>query len=219
MIIYNPQNVLLLQERLARAEVILAQIPAQHCFITGSFLHKKHYADIDIFTITRSKKDMSIGGGKIKLTRIDFNDLHSLFFHSISKSCIAKNLLPTKPLKVTLTDYWQVINEAVPMLLNQKTTYQKSIRFLVLYTEYFRNGEILDTFQLDKKIMSFKTYRNVLEYLRTTIPSIIVKHGSSSYLKRFFYTRAGYYYDLRNYAAQNFLYELVHAVTRGIARG
>lgn len=218
MIIYNPHSIPFLQERLSAAEAILSQIPAKYCFITGSFLYRDRYADIDVFVLTRSKRDIPIVNRKANVTVIDFNDLHSLFFHSISKSCVAKNFLPAKPLKVTLADYWGVINEAVPTLLNQKTPYRKSIRFLVLYTEYFRSGEVLDTFQLDKKIQSFKGYRDALIYVRTTVPTIIIKHGTTAYLKRFFYTQAGYYRDLRKYAAQNFLYELAHAVTRGIAR-
>ena len=36
------------------------------------------------------------------------------------KVCIAKNILPAKQLKVTFSDYWNVINEAIPTLMNEK---------------------------------------------------------------------------------------------------
>lgn len=225
MIIYNPHNEQLLNEKIKEAEKQLNQIPVKHCFITGSFIYKKKYKDVDIFVITRSKKDFifkeecNLFLSKAKITRIDFNDLYSLFYHSISKSCIAKNILPKRPLKVTFSDYWQVINEAIPTLLNQKNKYHKDVRFLILYTEYFRTGEILDTFQLNKKINQFRDYTEIIEYVKVEVPSIISKHVKRSYAKRFFYTQAGYYKELLEYKAQNFLYELTHEAVRGIAHG
>ena len=155
----------------------------------------------------------------VKITTLDFNDLYSLFYHSVSKSCIAKNILLTKQLRVTLSDYWQVINEAIPTLLNEKDKFHKNVRFLILYTEYFKTDEVLDTFQLYEKISSFKDYKEVMEYIKRELPNIINNHAKPSYVKRFFYTQAGYYKELKEYAAQRFLYELTHEVARGITHG
>jgi hypothetical protein len=218
MIIYNPHNIKIIEERIKEAQSLLDEIPAKHCFITGSFLYKKNYKDIDLFVITRSKKVIRTNNKKVKVTIIDFNDLYSLFYHSIKKSCIAKNILPTRPLKATLSDYWQVINEAVPTLLNQKNRYHKDIRFLILYTEYFRDSNILDTIQLDKKINNFRNYKDVLTYIKENIPQTIAKHAKISYLKRFFYTQAGYYKGV-HYDAQQFLYKLTHSITQEAAHG
>ncbi len=219
MIIYNPHNKELLNERIQEAEELLAQIPAKYSFITGSFLYKENYQDIDVFVVSRSKKEIKTRNKKARITRIDFNDLYSLFYHSVSKSCVAKNFLLHKPLKVTLSDYWHVVNEAIPILLNEKDTFHKNVRFLILYTEYFKNGEILDTFQLNEKINSFQDYNEVMEYVKQEVPAIISKHAKPSYAKRFFYTQAGYYKKLLEYQAQSFLYELTHDVARGIAHG
>ena len=214
MIIYNPHHEQLLNERIKEAEVILGQIPAKYCFITGSFLYKEKYKDIDVFVITRSKKEITVKDKKVKITIIDFNDLYSLFYHSVSKSCVAKNLLPIRPLKATLSDYWQVINEAIPTLLNQKDKFHKNVRFLVLYTEYFKNGEVLDTFQLNKRINLFKDYIEVMEYIKRELPTIMNKFAKPSYIKRFFYTQAGYYKDILYYDAQRFLYQLAHSIIK-----
>ena len=219
MIIYNPQNAHLFLDRLKTAESILQQIPAKYCFITGSFMYKKKYEDIDVFILSRSKKEFSHSDPKVKLTTVDFNDLHSLFFHSISKSCISKNILPQRPLKVTLSDYWNVINEAVPTILNQHDKYHKDVRFLILYTEYFKTGNILDTVELSKKIESFKSYKNILEYIEREVPLAIERKATISYLRRFFYTWAGTYKKLLEYDAQKFLYSLTHSITRGHPHG
>ncbi len=219
MIIYNPHNEQFLNERIQEAEEVLTQIPAKYSFITGSFLYKEKYKDIDVFVVSRSKKEIKLKNKKVKITFIDFNDLYSLFYHSISKSCVAKNFLPHKPLKVTLSDYWHVINEAIPTLLNEKDTFHKNVRFLILYTEYFKTEDILDTFQLNEKINSFQDYNEVMEYIKQELPTIINKHAKPSYAKRFFYTQAGHYKELKEYAAQSFLYELTHDITRGMAHG
>ena len=182
-------------------------------------MYKKDYKDIDIFVISRTVKKLKVDDKKAKITLIDFNDLYSLFYHSISKSCIAKNILPVRPLKVTLADYWNVINEAIPTTLNKKDKYHKNIRFLILYTEYFKTRKILDTYHLAKKISSFGNYKDILRYVKDNVPEIIVKKREKSYLKRFFYTQAGFYKDLKEYEAQQFLYNLTHAITRGLAYG
>lgn len=219
MIIYNPGSERIITERAKEAQALLEEIPARHCFITGSFIYKEKYKDIDVFVVTRSKKEIRLSNMKAKVTIIDFNDIYSLFYHSVAKCCIAKNILPTKPLKVTISDYWHVVNEAVPTLLNQKDKYHKDVRFLVLYTEYFRTGGILDTYQLDRKINEFKDYKDVLGYIEYNVPDVISKHRKRSYLKRFFYTQASYYKGLHNYSAQGFLYRLTHAITRGMTHG
>ena len=219
MIIYNPHNEHLLNERIAEAEELLAQIPVKYCFISGSFLYKENYKDIDLFVVTRTKKELALKNEKVKVTLMDFNDLSSLFYHSVSKSCIAKNLLPQRALKVTLSDYLQVINEAIPTLLNQKDTFHKNVRFLIVYTEYFKTGNVLDTFALNDKISHFKDYREVLAYVKQELPKIVARWAKPSYMKRFFYTQAGYYRKLRDYAAQTFLYGLTHEIIKGSADG
>ena len=218
MIIYNPQNEKIIKERMERAEALLNQIPAKYCFITGSFLYKEKYNDIDIFVISRTKKEIKFKNKKVKITILDFNDLYSLFYHSASKSCIAKNILPQRPLKATISDYWHVINEAIPVLLNEKNKFHKNVRFLILYTEYFKTKEILDTFQLTQRINQFKTYKEILQYIKNEIIKIIMQNVKPSYAKRFFYTQAGYYKG-SGYNAQAFLYDLIHKITRGIVHG
>ena len=48
MIIYNPHNETLLNERLKEAAELLAHLPAKYCFISGSFFSTEKYRDIDV---------------------------------------------------------------------------------------------------------------------------------------------------------------------------
>ena len=104
-------------------------------------------------------------------------------------------------------------------MLNEKDKFHKNVRSLTLYTEYFKTGEIFDTLQLYEKIISFRDYNEIMGYIKQELPLIINKHARPSYIKRFFYTQAGYYKELREYAAQRFLYGLTHDIFRGIAHG
>ncbi len=202
MIIYTPHD--FLPERIKAAQEILESLPVKYAFITGSFLYSKKYNDIDVFILSRTKKHLP---KNLKITFLDFNDLSSLLYHSLSKSCVAKSILPTKPLKVTLSDYWQVLNETIPTILNTKE--KKDLRNLFLYSEYFRSSEILDSYQLQQKIVQEE--KKLWSYLQEVIPANFQKSASSSYLKRFFYTQAGYYKNVE-YPAQKFLYQLTHQI-------
>ncbi len=219
VIVYNPENERIIEKRVAEAEEILGSLPYKHCFISGSFLYKEKYKDIDIFIITRSKKKIKVNK-IINITKIDFNDLYSLFYHSISKSCIAKNILPKRDLKVTIADYWGIINEAVPSILNEKRKFQKEIRYLLLYTEYFKNKDILSTFELTRKINSFKNYKKVMDYIKREVPKFIIKPVHKNYIKRYFYSQAGFYKDMiKEYSSVRFLYDLCHSIVRGAVHG
>lgn len=213
MIINNPHNKKILKERLKQIETILKTIPSRHCFISGSFLYNKNYKDIDVFIISRSKKKLNFRGLQINV--IDFNKLHSLFYHSVSKSSISKDFLPEKELKVTITDYWNVINETIPAIFNKKKDFLKEIRSLVMYTEYFRTGCILDSYELTEKIKSFQNYQQIIAYIKENVPLVIKNQLKSSYLKKFFYTQSGHYKKSKEYSSQQFLYQLSREVANG----
>jgi len=207
---YEDNEIIRKREKLA--EEIFNRLPYRYCFITGSFLYKEKYRDVDVFVITRSKKKAELKDKKIKIQTLDFNDLHSLFYHSISKSCIAKNILPKKPLKITISDYWNVINEAVPTIFNEKNKFKKYIRDLVLYTSYLKDQTVLGSNELNEKISSFNNLNEVLKYIKNEIPGIIKAKARQSYIKRFFYTESGSYKDMFQYDSHRFLYNLCHSV-------
>lgn len=209
MIIYTPEN--MIPERIEEAKKILDSLPYRHCFITGSFLFKKSYKDIDVFAVTRGKE---IRDRRIKLSIIDFNDLHSLFYHSISKSCIAKDILPKKRLRVTIADYWSIINETIPALLNERKNFHKAIRSLVLYTEYLKNKRILDSFELTSEVNKFKNYNEVLDYTRVDVPIAVRQRVKKGYIQRYFYTQAAFHKQNIKYEGQKYLYEVSHAIVQ-----
>lgn len=208
MYVYNPDKII--PERIKQAENILKKIRVKHAFIGGSFLYKRRYKDIDLFLITRTKKEIEIEG--VQVSEIDFNKMHSLFYHSVTKMCVSKNILPKKDLKVTLKDYWKAINYAVPTMANERKS--KNAREVLLYTEYLQTGKILDSFELHNitKKMSLK---KMLSYIFQNSPNIFRKRMKKSYLFRFFYSYSGFYEDSREYDVYEFLYHFCHHIING----
>lgn len=204
MYIYQPEHIL--PERIKQAEEILKQIPVKHAFISGSFLFSHKYNDIDLFVISRSKNKFSLPKG-VKLNHLDFNQLYSLFYHSLIKICVSKSILPVRPIKTTIAHYWNIINEIVPEYLNYQNL--KQLRSLILYTEYYKNNHILDSKEL---YFLTKDLKDPLGYILKEVPGIMTKIGKFSYLKRFFYTQAGFYKDIE-YDSQKYLYQLTHSIT------
>lgn len=220
MILNNIENTSLIQKRLPLIEKIFKKIPAKYVFISGSFLYKEKYNDIDVFVVSRNKSLQKLNlDKKINLQIIDFNQLHSLFYHSVSKSCIAKNFLPKKDLKVTISRYWMWINESVPNFHNQPDWIEKDSRSLIMYTEYLKNGKILSSEELTKKCKELKNLRKILDYINNEVPFVINKSIKKSYLKRFFYTIAGFCKENLEYDTEQFLLDLVHKITRGEING
>jgi len=214
MIIYNPHEAPILKERVKACEEILKAIPAKHAFITGSFLFKDGYRDIDVFIISRSKKRYNTDDKRLNITYIDFNDLYSLFYHSISKFCVSKDILPRPKLRATISDFWSLVNEAVPEMMNKPGSFRKKARQLVLYLAFFRDECILDSYELSKTLESLPSSACLLDSIRHELPQIINHRSEKSYIRRFFYTQAGYYKGSSEYKSQKYLYELAHEVAR-----
>jgi len=217
MIIYNTGTIMK-QERVKQAESILNSIPFKQCFITGSFLYKETYNDIDVFVVSRSKKKFTPKNKKIDLQFIDTNDLYSLFFHSISKCCVSKNILLKKQIRTTIANYWNVVNETLPDVSNEPENIRKNVKQLILFTEYFKTGRILDTRELREHAKKFKDKKQVVEYIKINFPLSVKNKASINYLKRFFYTYAGFYKEALEYKGQREMYHLSHNVLHGVLK-
>lgn len=184
MFIYSPENIL--PERLAEVKKILQRVPYKHAFITGSFLYEEEYNDIDVFIISRTKKTFKIEGCDVHF--IDFNQASSLFFHSVTKQCVSKSIIPVKKLRVRISDYWELLNEILTPVAGD-INMKKETRMAILYTIYLSQGIVLDSYSLKK--YSFEG--DLENFLFSYAPAIFRQHMSPSYLKRFFYSRTKYY--------------------------
>lgn len=185
MFVYSPENII--PERVAEAKRILQRIPCKHAFITGSFLYEEEHNDVDVFIISRTKNTFEMKGCDVHF--IDFNQASSLFFHSITKQCVSKSIIPLKKLRVRISDYWELLNEVLTPIAGD-IDMAKEARMVILYTVYLSQGKVLDSYSLKK--YSFEQ-EDLESFLFSHAPAIFREHMSPSYLKRFFYSRTKYY--------------------------
>jgi len=212
IITYNPQNRKILKGRKEKAEEIFDELPYRYCFISGSFLFSNDYKDIDVFVITRSNKKVHLEDEKINVQVIDFNDLYSLFYHSVKKTCLAKNILPEKDLKTSIKEYWDIVNESLADARNKKKNFSKQIRSLILYTHYLVEDEILDSYDLIRISRKLNTVKKIENYMEENAPKGIARNSKKSYIQRFFYSFASRYKDLLDYKGMEKMYDLTHKI-------
>ena len=63
----------------------------------------------------------------------------------------------------------------------------------------------------------FKNFKSILNYINKEAPLVINKNVKKSYIKRYFYTQAGYYKGAFDYKSQRYLYELTHNIVKSVA--
>ena len=202
MFVYSPENVL--PERIREAKKILQKIPYKHAFITGSFLYQKEYKDIDVFILSKTKKQEITGLEGYDVHFLDFNQTSSLFFHSLTKRCVSKSVLPITKIRVRLSDYWELLNQVLTPIAGD-VDINKEARMAVLYTHYLLYKEVPDSLTLKKYF--FKNYSSLADFLFLQAPKIFQKHMAYSYLKRFFYSRTRHYEE-----AEPIIHELIKEI-------
>jgi hypothetical protein len=145
---YHITGTNMIPERITQAKTILKSLN-KPAFISGSFLYKQDYKDIDIFIITIKRKHMQKGNHH--LTYITEHDLSKPLFLSAAKysvSTFSINIKPDikrEPLSEILLAYQLSINEVLD------NTDQKTLRQLIFYHAIYVKKEIPDSYTLYKR--------------------------------------------------------------------
>ena len=141
----------ILSERLSQAKRILKQMQKKYrrakIMISGSFLFNKEYNDIDIFILSKYKKE-DYRWKKVHVNFLPEEALNSLFFASLSQ--ISLNNFKSdiiKEFKIELKDLLQNYEILINKILN-KENYQKELRNFILKLEYLSKNHILNPQEL-----------------------------------------------------------------------
>ena len=144
----------MLPERVRQAKQILKKLGHEKAFISGSFLFKKKYNDIDIFIISKRRK--SFTKSKQHFTFITQNDLHQPIFVSAAKYSVANfpavvktDLNKNRADDILFTYQW-VINQ----ILEDED--QKELRDLLLQHSLQVEKKVPDARSLDLKSQELK---------------------------------------------------------------
>lgn len=147
----------MIPERVEQAEHILRGLEYKKAFISGSFLFKKEYGDIDIFIVGKNRKQYQ--KGKKQFIFLTWKDLSKpIFFSSTTYSVSTFSLLDVKPdlrrtaFEEILLSYELSINE---ILDNDD---QKTLRYLINYYHINVHKRIPNSFELDAELSSLISF-------------------------------------------------------------
>lgn len=161
----------ILEERLNDAIVILQKMASKHkgkkVMISGSFLFKKNYNDIDVFVFTKYDK-ADYKKGKLHINYLPESSLESLFFASISSISISNFAYSKKTIfNVTTSDVIKSYENVVYMLETKQLNIQ-DVRSFLMATEYYSKGIILNPKQLSEysnKLFGRKIFEKITQKL------------------------------------------------------
>ncbi|MBS3123092.1 hypothetical protein J4437_00495 [Candidatus Woesearchaeota archaeon] len=144
----------MIPERVEEAKKILIGLNQERAFISGSFLYKKKYNDIDIFVISRRRKSYTLA--EKHFTFILESDLKRPIFVSAFKYSVAnfqnsvKITKKRSKIEDTLFLYQWIISQII------QNEDQKEIRDLVLQYFMHLKNEILDARSLNLEVERIK---------------------------------------------------------------
>lgn len=178
----------MLPERVEEAKKILKELNQERAFISGSFLYKKNYEDIDIYVLTKKRKSFQQGKKHFMyITEKIFRN--PIYFSSFKYSVANFSLLDIKP-KIKKPNFDELIT-AYEMAVNEilDNDDQKTVRDLVF--EYYLQIKktILNSFSLSQKFYEIK--KKKAEEKIYLINNMVKELLLLIYSKRYLYQRLG----------------------------
>lgn len=154
----------------------------KHILLTGSFLYKKHYNDIDIFVISKYDKE-NYKEGDYHINYITSNS--GLFFQSISKICISNRRINSKLTeKPNLDKYISLFQELSNDIISRRKDLKWMLKEFLLYSDFISGSGILGSKELTKKYVVITNKRNLFRIVRNIFVSSVSLGITSNILKK-----------------------------------
>lgn len=173
----------MISPRVESAKKILKELGEEKAFVSGSFLFKNNYGDIDIYILGRRRKESHQGKKHfIWITEEDLKKpiFYSAFRYSLSNFSIGEPKLTIQKPKfddLNLT-YQMAINEVLDKSDN------KALREIIFAYDLYLFNRILDSFSLFKKIQEMKRLKDSdqIDKINLMAKQIILALYSKRYL-------------------------------------
>ncbi len=171
----------MIPERVETAKNILKEINYEKAFISGSFLYKQKYNDIDIYVLNKNRK--SYNKEERHFTFITEKDLHKPLFVSVAKYSVA-NFSPITNLKFKRNSFDEIMfiyQWVINQLLENED--QKELRNLVFEYGLRIENCVLDARSLDMRVQKIKSLpkdKRIEEINRLT-RMVLLKSFSKTY--------------------------------------
>ncbi|MBI2111948.1 hypothetical protein HYT52_00225 [Candidatus Woesearchaeota archaeon] len=179
---------LIKEGRIAAATSLIKKYSRKHknmkILISGSFLYKEKYNDIDIFILSKYKKE-DYKDGKVHINFLPADVENTLFFRSISAISVANFTFSEAAVKerFTLADILHLY-EVVILLMMQNDEYTSELRELILRAEYTSHQIILDSRELKNFVDKVKISKKPIEYLNKYMVAKIINSSTPNTIKK-----------------------------------
>ncbi|MFH1276176.1 MAG: hypothetical protein ABIH82_03620 [Candidatus Woesearchaeota archaeon] len=144
--------------------------------ITGSFLYKESYNDIDIFVVSKYEKE-DYKEGKFHINYLTEDVYSSLFFASIKQLCLSNQKLEYQKTseKIDLNTFISLYQELFNDLDKKFIGVRKTLREFLLQAAYLSNSTLPDSLELSKKInLILKAKRSAEVIKKIFVQTILV---------------------------------------------
>lgn len=187
---YYVQGSNMIPQRVEQAKKILKELSYENAFISGSFLYKKEYNDIDIYVISTKRKQYHQPSNEDDIKEKHFifitpNDLKKPIFNSVAKYSIANFPLVT-PLPLIKRPTYNDLVVTYEMAINEilENEDQKTVRELLFYSELLIHNNLLDAYSLSCKFEEVKKMpiSKKIELINDLVKELFLKKYSLQYI-------------------------------------
>ena len=169
----------IIKTRLKKGITLLKRVSAEHkgkhIIVSGSFLHQKEYKDIDVFIITKYKKE------DLKQERLHINYLqesvyNSAFFESIRKLCVSNRRIAPETLKENISSdtfistYQELFND---LDTNSKGTIS-TLREFLIQSAHLSKASIPDSLELKEQTKAILQLKRPKEAVKKIFVNTII---------------------------------------------
>ncbi|MBT5022425.1 hypothetical protein HOK51_02540 [Candidatus Woesearchaeota archaeon] len=179
----------ILQERLLLAKQYLKKLNRKfknkHIIISGSFLYKQKYNDVDVFIVSKYLKD-DYKDGEFHINYISESVYSSLFFESLRKLCVSNKKLEYRFIEKASLDKYVAMYQELFNDLHKKQKNTKGLksvlREFLVYSSFVSKKPIPNSYQLKNQIESVLKIKKSQEAINKIFVSSIVVGFSENML-------------------------------------
>lgn len=147
----------------------------RHIFITGSFLYKEKYNDIDIFVVSKYDKD-DYHDKEFHINYVDEEIYSSLFFASARRLCISNRRITTENIKgkpeldIFISLYQELFNEVDRKFKGVRST----LREFLVYAAFIAGSPIPNSLELSRQSDKMMVSRKPKELIKKIFVQSII---------------------------------------------
>lgn len=172
----------MISSRVKEAKQILIELKKQgynQAFISGSFLFKEKYDDIDIFIISKKRKQHS--KKKKHFIQITKKDLNKVIFASAASYCVSNFEIINKVEinRTSLDDNF--LSHQVTLNELSENEEPKTLKYLIIEYNLLIKNKLLDSYELYQEYQRIINDKNRINIINSLVKEIIINGYSKSY--------------------------------------